>query len=603
MIKTVFAIIFFVICSTSLFAQDNSDHEMAIQYYQNGDYQKAAVLLEKLVFKTKNEAYLDMYFNALLKSKQYEIADKAIKKLIRQNPESLKYDLLLGRIYKEKGDPENSAKAFDHLLLALPDDEAKIRSLANDIYQLGEYDLAAGVFLQGRKNLKNDQAFTFELLSIYRFKKDKNKLIEEYLNALSTMPQLLQQAETVLPAVFETNSDYLTLQSALLKRIQKDPQNESYSKLLIWQYIQQKDYEMALRQLIAQDKRIKDNGTILFQHAQLFASNKAYDTAIKAYTYLMLKGKESEYYLSSRLAVIDARYQLLLAGKNDKKDIITLADQYQEILNEYGSNSRTLFALRKWAGLQTYYLQAPEKAESVLEAAIKLPGISSIESGELKLELGDVYRLTKQPWEAILMYGQVAKEFENQNIGTEAKYRSARLSFEQGNFSYAKSQADVLKASTEQLIANDALNLSLLISDHLQSAADTLALKMYAAAGALQFRNLSAAAIAKVDSISLLYPKNSLKDDILMFKSDIYIKNKDFLLAVPLLKELINQQQKGNWADEALFILAGLYEDQLNDPEQAKTLYQQLITDFPGSMFVNEARKHFRKIRGDNIES
>jgi len=603
MIKTVFAIIFFLTCSIPLFAQDNNDNEMAMQYYQNGDYQKACLLLEKIVFKTKNEAYLDLYFNALLKSKQYEIADKAIKKLIRQNPESLKYELLLGRIYKEKGDLENSAKAFERLLRALPDDEAKIRSLANDTYQLGEYDLAAGVFSQGRKNLKNDQAFTFELLSLYRFKKEKNKLIEEYLNALSTMPQMLQQAETVLPSVFETNADYLTLQNALLKRIQKDPQNEAYSKLLIWQYIQQENYEMALRQLIAQDKRIKDNGVILFQHAQLFASNKAYDTAIKAYTYLLLKGKESEYYLPSKLAMIDARYQLLLAGKNDKKDVIILADQYQEILNEYGSNTRTLFALRKWANLQTYYLQDPKKAETALETAIKLPGISSTEMGEMKLELGDIYRLTQQPWEAILLYGQVAKEFENQNIGTEAKYRSARLSFEQGNFSYAKSQADVLKASTEQLIANDALNLSLLISDHLETATDTLALKMYAAAGALQFRNLSAAAIAKVDSIPLLYPKNSLTDDILMFKSDIYIKNRDFLLAVPLLKELINHQQKGNWADEALFILAGLYEDQLNDPEQAKTLYQQLITDFPGSMFVTEARKHFRKIRGDNIES
>ncbi|MGY0039956.1 tetratricopeptide repeat protein [Pedobacter sp. NJ-S-72] len=603
MIKTVFAIIFFLACSITLFAQDNNDNEMAMQYYQNGDYQKAAVLLEKIVFKTKNEAYLDLYFNALLKSKQYEIADKAIKKLIRQNPESLKYALLLGRIYKEKGDLENSAKAFDNLLRALPDDEAKIRSLANDIYQLGEYELAVNVFLQGRKNLKNDQAFTFELLSLYRFKKEKIKLSEEYLNALSTMPQMLQQAETVLPSVFETNADYLTLQNSLLRRIQKDPQNESYSKLLIWQYIQQKDYEMALRQLIAQDKRIKDNGTILFQHAQLFTSNKAFDTAIKAYTYLLLKGKEGEYYLPSKLAMIDARYQLLLAGKNDKKDVIILADQYQEILNEYGSNARTLFALRKWANLQTYYLQDPKKAEAALETAIKLPGISSTEMGEMKLELGDIYRLTQQPWEAILMYGQVAKEFENQNIGTEAKYRSARLSFEQGNFSYAKSQADVLKASTEQLIANDALNLSLLISDHLETSTDTLALKMYAAAGALQFRNLSAAAIAKVDSIPILYPKNSLTDDILMFKSDIYIKNRDFLLAVPLLKELINHQQKGNWADEALFILAGLYEDQLNDPEQAKTLYQQLITDFPGSMFVTEARKHFRKIRGDNIES
>ncbi|QNK62505.1 tetratricopeptide repeat protein [Pedobacter sp. PAMC26386] len=601
--KTIFAIFFFLSYSLSLRAQERGENETAMQYYQNGDYQKAAPLLEKLLFKTKNEAYLDLYFNALLKSKQYDVADKAIKKLIRQNPESLKYGLLQGRIYKEKGEPENATKAFDHLIQTLPDEEVRIRALANDIYQLGEYDLAIAVFLQGRKNLKNDQAFTFELLSLYRFKKDKNKLTEEYLNALSTMPQMLQQAETVLPSVFETNADYLNLQNALLKRLQKDPQNESYSKLLIWQYLQQKDYEMALRQLIAQDKRTKDNGAIVFEHAQLFASNKAYETAVKAYSLLLLKGKESEYYLPSKLGLIDANYQLLLSGKNDKKDIMKLADQYQEILDEYGSNTKTLFALRKWANLQTYYLQDPKKAEVALETALKIPGISNTEIGEMKLELGDIYRLTQQPWEAILMYGQVAKEFENQNIGTEAKYRSARLSFEQGNFSYAKSQADVLKASTEQLIANDALNLSLLISDHLETPTDTLALKMYAAAESLQFRNLDQQAIAKVDSIALLYPKNSLTDDILMFKSDIHIKNKNFNLAVPLLKELINHQQKGNWADEALFILAGLYEDQLNDPEQAKTLYQKLINDFPGSMFVTEARKHFRKIRGDNIES
>ncbi|KIO78006.1 hypothetical protein TH53_06140 [Pedobacter lusitanus] len=601
--KPIFAILIILTCSLSLFAQDNNDNEVAMQYYQNGDFQKASMLFGKLLFNAKNEAYLDLYFNSLLKSKQYDIADKAIKKLIRQSPESLKYGLLQGRIYKERGDQANSAKVFEHLLRTLPDDEFKIRALANDIYQLGEYELATEVFLQGRKNLKNEQAFTFELLSLYRFKRDKNKLIEEYLNALSTMPQMLQQAETVLPSVFETNADYLTLQNALLKRVQKDPQNESYSKLLIWQYLQQKEYDMALRQLIAQDKRTKDNGAILFEHAQLFVSNKTYETAIKAYSFLLLKGKDNEYYLPSKLSLIDARYQLLLAGKTDQKEIITLADQYQEILDEYGKNAKTLFAVRKWANLQTYYLQHPEKAETALEAAIKIPGISSTEIGEMKLELGDIYRLTEQPWEAILLYGQVAKEFENQNIGTEAKYRSARLSFEQGNFSYAKSQADVLKASTEQLIANDALNLSLLISDHLETAADTLALKMYAAAELLQFRNRSAAAIAKVDSIPLLYPKNSLTDDILMFKSDIYIKNKDFTRAAVLLKELINHDQKGNWADEALFILAGLYEDQLNDPEQAKTLYQQLIRDFPGSMFVTEARKHFRKIRGDNIES
>ena len=489
------------------------------------------------------------------------------------------------------------------ILNNLPKDEYKIREIANELYQKQEFDLAAEVFLKGRKILNNDQLFNFELLALYRFRKDKERLIQEYLNTLATLPEMLQSAENVFSVLFENKADYLQLQTALYKRIQKDPQNEVFAKLLTWQYIQQQEYEMALRQLIAQDKRIKDDGGILFNYTQIFISNKAYDTAIKAYTYLLAKGKENQYYLPSRFGLIDAKYQLLQTGKNEEKEIVDLAAQYQSVLDEYGQNTRTLFAIRKLATLQAQYLHHPQKATELLESTLKMPGLNPSEAGEIKLELGDNYVLTGKPWEAILLYGQVTKEFENQPISNEAQYRTARLSFFQGNFTYAKSQADVLKASTTQLIANDALNLSLLLSDHLESKADTLALKMYAEAEFLQFRNLLPAAIRKLDSIAVIYPQNNLSDDILMAKSRIAIKNGDFNLAATQLKQLISNPQKDIWTDDAIFTLAGLYEVQLNDPEQAKILYQKLITDFPGSMFVAEARKHFRKLRGDHIES
>lgn len=491
----------------------------------------------------------------------------------------------------------------DKIAQILPKEEFSIRELATDLYQLQEYDIAINVFLQGRKVLGNDQLFTFELISLYRYKKDKTMLIQEFLNALSTMPQMLIQAQTVLSSVLEGNTDFLALQNALYKRIQKDPQNTSYVKLLIWQFIQQQEYEMALNQLIALDKRTKDDGAVIFENAQLFSANKAYDTAIRAYAYLLLKGKDNPYYLSSRLAVTNTRYQLLMTGKNEEKDILALAGDYQVILAEYGKTPGTLFAIRRWANIQAYYLHDLDKAEQALEEAIKIQGIPSTERAELKLELGDIYVLNGQPWEAILIYGQVAKEYENQNVGNEAKYRSAQLSFYQGNFSYAKSQADVLKASTTQLIANDALNLSLLLSDHLETSSDTLALKLYAAAEFMQFRNLPAAALAKLDSITLLYPQNGLADDILMAKSRIYLKKGDFIKSASFLEVLITHPQKNIWVDDALFILAGLYENQLKKPEEAKIMYQRLITNYPGSMFTAEARKHFRKLRGDNIES
>jgi len=601
--KRRFLLLFFAFAPLLSVAQATSDDDIAMQYYQQGNFKKAAEILETLFARTKDDAYFGLYFNALLKSKQYQEAEKVTKKLIRQNPASIKYEIALGRIYKEEGQQESAAKTFDQVLSNLPKDEALIRDIANNLYQIEEYDVAIKVFQQGREILGNPQAFTFELLSLYRYKKDKNMLIQEFLNALQTMPQMLPQAQTVLSSVFEGNSDYLNLQNALFKKIQKDPENESFSRLLIWQYLQQQEYEMALRQLIAQDKRTKGDGSAVFENTQVFISNKAYDTAIKAYEYMLSKGKDSPWYLSSRLSMVDARYQALLLGNDDKAEVIVLADQYQAILNEYGRNSKTLFALRKWATIQAYYLHNLEKAEEALETAVTMPGVAPADIAAIKLELGDIYVLTGQPWEAILVYGQVAKDYENQDTGNEAKYRSARLSFFQGNFSYAKSQADVLKASTTQLIANDALNLSLLISDHLESAADTLALKLYASAEFMQFRNNDQSALQKLDSIPLAYPQNSLADDILMAKSRIYIKRGDFSQSAALLKELIDHPQQNIWTDDALFILAGLYEEQLHQPEQAKILYQRLISEFPGSMFTAEARKHFRKLRGDNIES
>lgn len=599
--KKLILIISFCLSAWCSSAQENVDDALAYQYYQQGQFQEAAILLEKLFNKTNSDAYFELYFTSLLKIKKFEEAEKLVKKLIRQNPKKPTYSIALGRYYQEKGQTNEANKQYMQAINSLPAEEYKIRELANNFYNFQAYDLAITTFLQGRKLMNDNKPFTFELLSIYRYKKDKNMLIQEYLNALPDMPQLLPQAESVLSTVFEDNSDYQLLQTALLKKIQKEPQTEIYTKLLIWQYLQQQEYETALRQLIAQDKRIKDDGAILYQAANTFLSNQAYPVAIKAYEYLLLKGKENEYYLPAKVELVNAKYQLVIAGKFEKNAIIELTGAYQAILDEYGKTPQTVFALKKWVNLQAYYLNDLEKAEKGLEEALKIPGLPNAETGQLKLDLGDIYILTQQPWEAILLYEQVAKQFENQAIGNEARYRSARLSFYQGNFTYAKSQADILKASTSQLIANDALNLSLLISDNLQSSTDSSALKMYADAEMLEFRNLGAKALIKLDSIPVAFPNNSLLDDILMAKSRIFIKNNEISQAVIVLKELTEKQQTSIWADDALFTLGGLYETNLKDNEQAKVLYQKLINDYPGSMYTTEARKRFRKLRGDII--
>lgn len=582
-------------------AQENVDEALAFQYYQQADYEKATVLLEKLFNQTKSDAYFELYFNALIKIKKYKESELILKKLLKQNPDKHQYNIALGRVYQESGRTAEANKIYLEVINNIPKDENKIRQIANDFYSFEAYDLAVSVFLQGRKVLADEQLFAFDLLSIYRYKKNKPMLIQEYLNILVTLPQMLPQAQNTFASVFEDDSDYQLLQLALFKKIQKEPQLEVFSEMLIWQFVQQKEYELALRQLIAQDKRTNGNGITLYNTANTFIANKAFTTAIKAYEYILTKGTETEIYIPAKIELINAKYELAITGKYDKPNIKALADQYQEILTTYGKIPRTLFALKKLAYLQAYYLNDLKEAEATLEAGIKISGLPKSEVAQLKIELGDIYLLSKQPWEAILVYEQVSKQFEGQAIGSEARYRSAKLNFYVGDFGYAKSQADVLKASTSTLIANDALSLSLLISDNLLSKNDSLALTMYADADMLQFMNKTNEALEKLDSIDILFQNNSLTDDILMAKAKIYIKENELTKGTAALKDLITNHNTSIWIDDALFMFADILEKKLNNPEEAKKLYQQLVNDYPGSMFNSEARKRFRNIRGDNV--
>lgn len=373
----------------NLFAQQNIDEALAYQYYQQADYEKAASLLEKLFNNTRNDGYFDLYYTSLLKIKKYDEAENLVKRLIKQSPQKLNYQIALGRIYQELGKTNEANKIYYTAIQNVPKNEFQFRELANAFYRFETYDMAVNTFLQGRKVLGDEQLFAFELLSIYRFKKDKQALIDEYINALPANPQLVPQAQSVLSSIFEGNSDYQLLQSALLKKIQKDPQNEMYTELLIWQYIQQQQYDMALRQLIAQDKRAKNASDLIFNTANTFVANKAYGPAIKAYEYLLSKGPEQELYLAAKIQLINAKYELAMQGKTDQVAIKALADEFTQVISQYGISNQTIFALKKLSYLQAYYLNNLSEAEKTLEQALKVPGLPAMELGQIKIDLGD----------------------------------------------------------------------------------------------------------------------------------------------------------------------------------------------------------------------
>ncbi len=210
---------------------------------------------------------------------------------------------------------------------------------------------------------------------------------------------------------------------------------------------------------------------------------------------------------------------------------------YINLLAEFGKNTNTAFAMQKLANLQAFKLHKLADAQKLLEETVKIPGVKPSLLASCKLDLGDISLLNNNPWDATLLYSQVDLDFPNTTIGQDAKYRNAKLAYYTGDFTWAKGQLDILKAATSELIANDALNLSLLISDNTQADSTGAALKMYARADLLIFAEEPDKALLTLDSIDKKFPGNSLAADILMAKARLSIQQKDYPESAVVLTE------------------------------------------------------------------
>ena len=599
--KVLLCFLFLFPAAPQLFAQDN-DLLLAKQYAANGDPQKAFDIYQKL-YKQNNEEYFTVYMSSLLELKKFDEAVTTAKKMVRKHPEEKQYNITLANAYTQQGQVEKANTIYDDLIKNLPPDQGQISMLASLFYQNANVDYAIKIFLQGRKLLQNEQVFSYELINLYRYKRDKPALVEEYMNFLPTNPPFINQAENTMSNLFEGAADYDILKSALLKRIQKDPQQTIYPELLTWQFLQQRQFDMALNQALALSRRQNDDGANVFELCRTLVSNEAYDAAIRGYEYLVSKGKDNSLYIPSKIELINTKNLRVTSGKYAKEDLVSLEKDYIDLLAEFGKNANTVFAMQKLANLQAFKLHKITDAKALLEEAVKIPGVKPTLLASCKLDLGDVSLLDDKPWDATLLYSQVEIDFKNTAVGQDAKYRNAKLAYYTGDFTWAKGQLDVLKAATSQLIANDALNLSLLISDSITADTSGAALKIYARADLALFAEQPEKALITLDSIDVKYPNNSLTDDILMAKARLFIQQKNYADAVPLLKKIAEEHSFDLWADDAVFMLGDIYENQLNDKEKAKIYYQKIITDYAGSLYINEARKRFRVLRGDKNEA
>ena len=432
----------------------------------------------------------------------------------------------------------------------------------------------------------------------------------------------MDQAKTAIQNLLmddEDNQKYNTVKVTLQKNIQKNPTNLSYLTLLYWVNQLHKEYGEALILAKAIDKRMKTECVKTYELACLAADNRDYATAIEALEYIINLGDGVHNYNLARMKILDVRYaQLTSTSPVKMTEAVRLMKDYQTVIKENGIHSGTMEWIRKYAHLLAFYVNLPQEAIDVLNQAMSNTRDAK-EKNQYKIDLADVQLYMGNVWDATLNYSQVDKDMPNDALGNEAKFKNAKLSFYIGEFEWAKSQLDVLSAATSKLVSNDAIYFSLLISDNLEEEEEdeededttyllferpssNLPLKKYAEADFLIFQNKDEQALVELDSVITLSPLGTLVDDALYQKALIYIKQKNYLGAEVLLKQIEEKHGEELLGDDAVFKLAELYEYYLKDIPQAMEYYLKIMQNYSGSLYVVEARKHYRALRGDAIE-
>lgn len=589
-----------LVAANNAFGQPaNNDTKLAAYYYDKGEFDKAEPYYEKLYKQYKSKNYFQRYFMCLFYQQRYDECEDLATKQIKRDPYDIDSHFLLAMVYENTDRQKEANIIYQNLVDNLEPVQSRIDYLGKSFKQHGLYDYALQTYLKGRQLIKGGYAYQLELADLYNQLNQPEKMIEEYLNLLDYSPSYLKTVQSYLTRTidFEEEHDKTEmLRVQLLSRVQKNPDLDYYSEMLIWFYLQKKEFSGAVIQAKAFDKRANLKGKKVFEVAQICQVNKAYDAANKAYAYIIELGIVSPYYHAAVEAGLKIEFTLLLEQSDySKEELNMLAQKYEQSLTNLGTTLQTLGIQIQLAKIYAFYMNEPSKAEAVVKKSLEL-SLNARQRAELKVLLGDIYVVSGRVWDASLLYMQVEKDFSEDVIGHEAKFKNACVFYYEGEFEYAKAQLDVLKASTSKLIANDAMQLSLILQDNLGIDTTRAPVQMFANADLLIQQNRFDEALSILDSIVIKYPFHSLADEVLFRKGEIYEEMQNWVLAIQFYQEVYDVYAHDILADDAVIRIARIYDFRLNDKVKAAEYYRIVLFEFTASLHGAEARERYLDI-------
>ena len=588
--KKIFTYLFFF-CSLIGFSQNEL---LAQNYFDKGEFDKATSLYEELDKKQPGNFYFTQKLVSCYQGlKQF---DKAEKLLLSKKEKSNQPGFFVELGYNAQLQ-KNQAKADSYYKKAID----AVANQPNYAYQIGQAFEQKSLLQQAYNTYEIGQKNNFSMNFDYQM-----ALLQGQMGNLDVMVvKLLDYSYSNVNATLNVQNQLVlfmqddaenvfanSLKKELLLRTQKT-QDIYWNQFLSWLYVNQKEYNKAFIQEKSIYKRNPESFDDIIQLAQICVTEKDNETAQAIFQFILQNTTDES-------TILNAQYFLLKneIANSKPENYPLIQTKFDTLLNQFGDSPFSVDLQILAAHFKAFHQNDFENSKALLDKLMEMP-LNIRQKAKVKMELADVFVFNEKFNQAIIYYAQIQNDLPNDEFSHEASMRMAKTSFFKKDFNWSMKQAKELKQASTQLIANDAVELFLLISDN--SAEDSLqvALQDFSKADLLEYQNKPAAALDAFLQILVKHKGQSIEAGTLYKVGRNYEKLGNFAKAIGYYQTILDNHKDGIYIDEALFYSAEIYNKQLNDPEKAKTLYEKVVLEHPDSIYFTEARKQYRQLRGD----
>ena len=584
----------FIFLLFSLWASAQNE-QLAQNYYDRGEFEKAVVSYEELLKNNPgNSLFFQRTVDCYQQLQQFDKAEKALQARLEKFKQS---NLLieLGYNYQLQKDESKAKKIYEQAI-------DKISKNVNEAYGIGytferksllDYALLA---YKTATEIEPRLTFNSQIAVIYGQQGKTDLMIETYLIEAYQNPQNLPLIQSQLSRFMNEDADETfndNLRKSLLLRAQKT-QDIFWNDFLSWFFIQQKEYGKAFIQQKAIYKREPESFSNIVNLGQMSIEDNDQEAATEILTFVLQNTNDIDLIIQANSYLMEMKIE-----NSQDKDYVAISQELDKLITEFGVSPYTLPLLRLQANCSAFQLKKPEQAKTILKNAMEMD-LSRNQTAEVKMELADILLYEEKFNQALIYYSQVENDMSGDVLGQEASLKTAKTSYYKADFEWANHQLKVLKSASTQLIANDALDLFLLISDNTVEDSTQTALKKFARADFLLYQNKKQESLAQFQLILKEHKGEEIEAVTLLRIGKIYEKLDDFTKALENYEAIINNHKDGIYIDEALYFSAEIYADHLKDNEKAKPLYEKVILNHEDSIYSVEARKKYRQLRGDN---